>query len=847
MTTFTFPLKGVHCSACTANIAYLLNEDTKPDFFVFKKIDISPNNQKLIIEIDDDQTSEDEVRRYITQTLAGSTYELIVENARHYWRLGAVGLGLGTLILILSVTVGFSFFPLKLATAFVSIGLTYVLGAESFRKARIEIQRRKLGMDSLFLLSTGAATLLSLLSFVVPGLPIMFESSLLIFGFRHIGIALKKSIYSVPNLPVRYQRITTHKSSSESEDRMLKPGDRIAIKAGDIIPLDGWLMPMPGKSPTHTYPMDVSRIKGSYVPEHLQVNDPVAAGMVAKVACMMQIGLGHDLRFSVKKPSSFSASGQISIYPDSDAIKVTARSDLNNNLVNFILSHDDFQNLGEKNYYNQILTALRLNTLATHLTKSAKQQLSRVLVQRAAKHGLTKTVSSMARIEQELEDAGSRAVPIQNQTDRMLQYFVPIVLGVALISGAIAGYFFTPLIAVRCIISILVSACPCTLGFVTPLVMDFTRVKGQQAGVVYSQSDAIETISACDIALVDLHGTATKGKPEASIVIHDQQRKLEIERWLARLEQHSEQHVGKAIYAKLNGDALLRDTWTLPPSAIEKYSGGIGAKSGGQQYVLGNCNLLRQLGAGVLTDSALNTTYLLEKVGNTYRKLATISIEDSLRSDTPLAIAQLRQRGLKVYLLTGTDQHSAEKYARDLPGLSGIYAGYSNEQSKLSVVRDLQARHHRVLMVGDGANDASAMKEAHASIAMKHGLSDEGAHYLAKARILSGNMLSVVDAFDIAQQAMWRIKLNLLLSLIYNLAVVLLTNILVLSAGIVIHPGICAALMVAQVGMIMLSTYYFKNQPLPTQNLVSQSSMFRPVPLAERGGVLPERRTVLSK
>ena len=483
-----------------------------------------------------------------------------------------------------------------------------------------------------------------------------------------------------------------------------------------------------------------------------------------------------------------------------------------------------------QNHFHSVLTSLQLNTASNHLSKPAHQQLSRALVPHAAQHGLTKTASSLARLEKELEDAACKAAPIQEKADQILGYFVPVVLGVAVVSGVIAACFFSPEIAVRCMISILVSACPCTLGFVTPLVMDFARTKGKQAGVVFSQPDSIQRFSEAEVVLLDIHGTATQGKPAVqNIVIHDTSRTREIETQLARLEQHLDHHIGKAIYAAVNGDELLRDTWRIQEEDIERLPGGIGARIQGKHYVVGNSNLLQHLGMP-FANAQPNTTYFLERDGATYRPLATIDVHDPLRSDAALTVQQMKKRGLKVYLLTGADQTTAEKYAQDLPGLDGIYAGYADGLAKREKVRSIQEdgpHPLRVLMIGDGANDGPAMKEAHASIAMKHSLSDEGAQYQAQARILNHSLLTAVDAVDIATQAMWRIKLNLWLSLIYNLAVVIVTNFLVLAMGIVLHPGICAALMVMQVGFIIASTYYFKQQPLPTRSLPAQSSLFR--------------------
>ena len=827
MTTFVFPLKGVTCSGCKGNLIYLLDVDTKPEYFKFKHIDVSSNLQKLVVEVEDNDIpiSEEEVRRYINHTLAGSDYELIVEGARHYWILGSLGLVIGTIILILAVTNGLVLWPVKLLTATVSVGLSLLLGAESFRKAKIEWQRRKPAMDSLFLMSTGAATLMSLFGLVMPGMPLMFEASLLILGFRHIGIALKKSIYSTPNLPVHYQRLQTNNlSRTEDQDDTFVPGEELTIQAGQMLPVDGWLLPKQNALIDQTYAMNVQRIRGAYLPEHLRVDDAVMAGMVAQTDCVMQVGLGHKLSYFEQKPKNTCPKGQIWVYPEGNEINVVSRSDRDNKAVHFVLSSVNLTDRAGNCYFATILNALKLGTVLTHLSKPHQQLLSRALVQHADAMGLLQTTSSLARLEKELEDAGCRAAPIQDKADQILEYFVPVVLGVALISGAVVMCFFSPMIAVRCMISILVSACPCTLGFVTPLVMDFARAKGKQAGVVFSQSDAIQRFTEVATVLLDIHGTATKGEPVARVMVHEPDRLQEIETHLARMEQHSDHHVGKAIYTAVKGDDLLLNTERLRPTDIEKYPGGIGASVQGKHYILGNYNLAQQFGV-TLENPGPNRTYLLEQAGAGYQCIATVELHDPLRSDAALTVEQLKHRGLKVFLFTGADEQTANQYAQALPGLDGVYSGLADAQAKVEKLRSIQTQH-RVLMIGDGANDGPAMKEAYASIAMKHALSDEGAQYQAKARILNGNMLTVVDALDIASQAMWRINFNLYLSLIYNLAIVILTNSLVLALGLVLHPGVCAALMVIQVGFIILSSYYFKQQPLPTQSLLVQSSMF---------------------
>ena len=161
---------------------------------------------------------------------------------------------------------------------------------------------------------------------------------------------------------------------------------------------------------------------------------------------------------------------------------MVARADTDARKVEFSLSKQDFIDEKGQSYFAEVLSALELNTVITHLDNKAHMQLSRALVQHAPAQGLLQTASYLERLEKEIEDASARAAPIQEQADNILKYFVPTVLGIALVSGLITACFFPPLMALRCVISILVSACPCTLGFVTPLVMDFARAKGKEAG-----------------------------------------------------------------------------------------------------------------------------------------------------------------------------------------------------------------------------------------------------------------------------------------------------------------------------------------------------------------------------
>ena len=832
MRPFRFPLKGVTC--CTEqNLKNILNQ-SPPTTFVCKPINLTTDRQTLVVEVEEVGffDSEEQVRlqvhRYLKQVLVDSPFKLIEEPgedirfAENHFYKGMIGIAAGSLVLGLNLSCGLWWWSLKLLTAIISIGLSLVLGFDSFQNAKIEWWHRKPAMDSLFLLSTGAATSLSTLGLFVPDIPMMFETSLFIFGFRHIGMYLKKSLYTTPeDLPVRYRHLA-RKSSVNSEGEQNKPssGAVIDIQNGEMIPVDGWLLGNQDEELEAVYPMNVQRIKGAYLPEYLSSGDAVMAGMVAEAACKIQIGLGHQLQYFSKKPKKNCPQGQLWIYPESEKICVSAQSDLNNQNVKFFLTPID---LSQKNvsYHQAAYNALKLGTISK-LPINIRQLLSRAMVNYAQKMGLNQTGSALVRLEEALED--SKPAPIQETTNRILEYFVPALIGTALLSGAVTACCLSPIIALRCMISILVSACPCTLGLVTPLVMDFAFKKGIKSGVAFTQLETIQRLTEVNTVLLDLHGTATQGRPVAEISVQDEARREEINLRLACLEQQSNHHVAKAIYTAVNGDALLVNIQALQPTQIQQYPGGISASMDNKQYILGNWTLVSQYIK--LEKSDPNQTYLLEQNESGYQLVASVKLYDPLRKDTAEAVQQLKKRGLKVCLFTGADEMTAKQYAHALPGLDEVYANLGDAHAKKEKLLCIQNDMQRVLMIGDGANDGPAMQAAHASIAMQHESSDEGAHYQAKARILNGQMMAVLDALDIANQAMWRIKFNLLLSLIYNLAIVLVTNYLVLATGMVIHPGVCAALMVVQIGFILLSSYYFKHQTLPTRTLLSQSSMF---------------------
>ncbi|MCR9192184.1 MAG: HAD-IC family P-type ATPase [Gammaproteobacteria bacterium] len=824
MNEFDFPISGAHGDCCVGNVKYALEVENQPAFFNFAEINLSPDFKRLMVKVDDDVTTEEEVRRYIHQSFEDSGFTLVRETARKYWQKAALGLGTGIVLLMLSLIMSTLPLPAMIVIAIVGMGLTAVLGAGSFRKAKSEFKRREPGMDTFFIMSTSAVTVMSLLAFFVPGFPMMFEASLLIFGFRHLGIAMRKSIYEDTTESIRYQRLAENAAE-------LLPGETRNIAAGETIPLNGWLVST--QTPSQDVWMDVSRIEGTSIPKKVAVDEGVLSGMVAKTDCVIQVGLGHSYAFYPQKPAQdMPRKGQLWVYPEGNQITIAACSDKTGQVTDFTLTK---QNLTGSNgvYHGQdILKALRLGTVS-HLEEKARQQLFRGIMQHASAQGLTKTASFLQQLEDDLQQSALTRAPIQDQTKAVLKYFVPFVLGTALVLGALSACFVPPIIAVRFVLSLLSLACPCGLGFITPLILDFSRDKGKKLGIIFNQADAIQRLTEIDMVALDIHGTSTKGMT-AEIQISASEDACDIKKKLALLEQHSKHPFATAIYTAVQGDTILQDTDVLEHK-IDPYQGGVGVQIGKTYYLLGNQTLMREHGI-IPKQTTPGLTHFIALEEGVTRELATIAMTDPLREDTIETVRQLKKRDIKVVVISGADQKTAEAYAgemgtKDKDQDKAIYAGCwafdeEGKTSKATVIDNLKAQGHKVLMVGDGMNDASAIEAAHASIAMKHAFGDEGIQYKAKVRILNQKMMSIVDAIDIAHQSMWTIKLSLRLSLAYNLLAVMLTNILLVTCGMVLYPGISAALMVGQVGFIILIAYYFKQKPLPSAQLLERQGLY---------------------
>ena len=843
MAEFVFPIEGTCGACCLGNVRYWITQHTTPKSFQFKKIELMNTYKDLIVEVSED-VSEDEVRLYLSEALADSGVFKLAPKIRpslyRRWMFACLGLGVGAGVLLTSLVFGPLSLPLMIVLAVVSVTLSVALGAESYRKARTDLHRRTPKMDSLFAISTATALLVSIAALFVPGLPMMFEVPLLIFGFRHLGIAIKESMPENAEFQARYRQLVssatfqkkTEQNFTDCNYNDLRPGDVIALRAGDMIPMDGWLWEQSDETPTSAVVLDVSRVEGALLHRSCADDDPVMAGMVALTPCLMRIGLGQAVQFCSVKPNTSGVSEPLRVYAEDEHVMVSVWSSIMSKRIDFKLSSSDLTDIRGIQYASTIRDALRWDT-TKHLSLAARQQLARAILNHAHEHGLITTSSYLEQLDKDLKHSALTKAPIWQQTDRMLQYFVPGVIAVAMLTGLVLAVFFPPMIAVQAVITILVSACPCTLGLIIPLVMDLGREKGKLEGIEFSHSGVIEALSKTTAVVFDLHGTLTQGKSTLDIQYHDGVLdKHQVMRYLAELERGSSHPMGLAIFSKIEGNALLAQSslpWQSEDVLHER--DGVRAYISGKHYLLGNGDMLQRFGID-LPNRQPGTTYFVVQEGSAYQRLATITNDDPLRADAAQALFEFKQRQIPVYWSTGGDKLTADFYAKQagmeashiFSGLSGIE--HADKKSKVSVVRALKEQGHNVLMIGDGVNDVLAMEASDVSMVMTHAFGDKGAQYKAQVRIMNGQVMSAVKARDIAEQAMKNMRENLWGSLVYNVVVVSLTLIGLLAFGVVLHPGIGAALMVLQICFIILHAYGFKQQPLPKSTFLETQGIF---------------------
>lgn len=417
------------------------------------------------------------------------------------------------------------------------------------------------------------------------------------------------------------------------------------------------------------------------------------------------------------------------------------------------------------------------------------------LLMRAEKVG---SDTLLAHIVTMVGNAQRTRAPIQKLADVVAGYFVPAVVGVAVLTFFV-WWLWGPeprlAHAVVNAVAVLIIACPCALGLATPIAIMVGTGCGAQAGVLIKNAEALEIMEKVDTLVVDKTGTLTEGKPvlvivRAAIGVAEE----ELLRLAASLERGSEHPLAEAIVrgAEEKGVKLVKT------DNFKSVTGkGVTGEVDGQAVVAGNATLLESLDINVANLSqqadqqrAEGQTVMLVAIDG--KAVGLIGVADPVKETTAEAIRDLHAEGIRIVMMTGDNQLTANAVAGKL-GIDQVHAGVLPEQ-KAELIKKLQAEGHIVAMAGDGINDAPALAQAHVGIAMGSGT--DVAIESAGITLVKGDLQGIVKARRLSRATMRNIRQNLFFAFFYNSAgVPVAAGLLYPFFGILLSPMIAAAAM----------------------------------------------------
>jgi P-type Cu+ transporter len=417
------------------------------------------------------------------------------------------------------------------------------------------------------------------------------------------------------------------------------------------------------------------------------------------------------------------------------------------------------------------------------------------LVMRADRVGAD---TMLARIVTMVADAQRSRAPIQRMADTVSGYFVPAVLGVAVmafVAWALWGPAPALSYALIAAVSVLIIACPCALGLATPMSIGVGIGKGAGAGILIKSAEALERMENVDTLVVDKTGTLTEGKPKVTAIIPAAGvSEPEILPLAASLERSSEHPLAAAIVTA----AQDRGASTQEPTDFASVTGkGVTGKMDDRFVALGNAKLMTDL--GITLGDLEHKADALRGEGATALFLAidgkpggVIVIADPIKATTQAALDSIRSYGIRIVMLTGDNKTTAEAVARKL-GIKEVEADIL-PQDKNRIVKKLTSEGRIVAMAGDGVNDAPALAEAAVGIAM--GTGTEVAIQSAGITLVKGDLAGIARAIVLSRATMRNIRENLVFAFAYNaIGIPIAAGVLYPAFGLLLSPIVAALAM----------------------------------------------------
>ena len=406
---------------------------------------------------------------------------------------------------------------------------------------------------------------------------------------------------------------------------------------------------------------------------------------------------------------------------------------------------------------------------------------------RATSIGADSVLGQMMRL---VEEAQSSRAPMQQLADRVSAIFVPTVLALALVTfliwifaGGGEGRAFAVAVAV------LVIACPCAMGLAVPAALTVAIGRGAQLGVLFKGGESLERLARIDSVVFDKTGTLTEGKPEVTAT-HPVDASAEQTLAVAAALEHRSEHplalaILNAVAQRGIAAPAAEEIRAIPGKGIQGVVNGVPAAAG-------NAALLTEIGIAVPAQPALEAGTTRMYVAMSGKLAGIIDARDTLRASAKDAVGGLRRLGIRTAMLTGDTPATAEAIARAV-GIDQVWAGLLPDQ-KLAKIRDLQQQGHRVAMAGDGINDAAAISQSDAGLAM--GTGADLAREAGDAILLHGEPRQILDAVLLARRSLRIMRQNLGWAFGYNLiGIPVAAGALYPAFGILLSPAIASAAM----------------------------------------------------
>ena len=428
--------------------------------------------------------------------------------------------------------------------------------------------------------------------------------------------------------------------------------------------------------------------------------------------------------------------------------------------------------------------------------------------------------TTLARIVEMVREAQASKPAIARLVDRVAAVFVPVVVAIALIAFVVwmlfgpeprLGY------AIATAITVLVIACPCALGLATPISIMVAVGRAAEHGILVRNGEALQSAAAITTVVLDKTGTVTAGQPRITQVLplagHDEAELLQL---AASLEVHSEHPYAAAVLAAADERGLHPE----PATGFEALTGrGVRGSHKGRAVLLGNPQLLSEAGVDAgplaaleqqLSDPGHSALYLAADG----QPIGLLALADPIKDDSAAAIERLHRLGLKVVLLSGDQQGTAEAVATAV-GIERVYARVLPDEKKQRIA-DLQQQGETVAMVGDGINDAPALAQANVGIAIGGGGGGSDiAMESADITLMGGSLNGVADAIALSRATLRNIRQNLFGAFVYNsLGIPIAAGVLYPAFGLLLNPMVAAAAMSLSSVTVVTNALRLRKAPL---------------------------------